>query len=110
MALFCRDCANLMQPHAEDGLLKYACRTCTHVELSDEACVYYQNLDGLSEDKNQEMIHADHLIADPTLPRAKVRCKSCNGTEAVWFQTVAKEQERMSLTFVCLSCRAHWQE
>ena len=108
MALFCRDCANLLLPAAEDQQLRYTCRTCSHTETADENRVYYHNLEGLQEDDSTD-INPDNLIADPTLPRARVRCQNCSGTEAVWFQTVAKESERMSLTFVCISCKAHWQ-
>ena len=52
----------------------------------------------------------ENLISDPTLPRARVRCPNCPNTEAIWFQTVAREAEKMSLTFVCLQCKTHWQD
>lgn len=111
MALFCKDCANLLLPAAEDQQLKYVCRTCAHQEMADENRVYYHSLDGQQDKEAANDIQPENLIADPTLPRARVRCpnQDCSGAEAVWFQTVAREQERMRLTFVCLTCMSNWQ-
>ncbi len=91
---FCRDCANLMLPASgDDNRLQYVCRTCQHSEYADDVRVYYHNVEEANDEQND--IQPENLIADPTLPRARVRCPSCSGTEAVWFQTVAQEAEKM---------------
>ena len=99
---FCRDCANLMLPSSgEDNRLQYVCRTCSHSEYADDVRVYFHNVEGDGDDVAGDM-QPEQIISDPTLPRARVRCANCSGTEAVWFQTVIQDAERMAYGF-CFS-------
>jgi DNA-directed RNA polymerase subunit M/transcription elongation factor TFIIS len=99
----------MLPSSGDDNRLQYVCRTCQHSEYADDVRVYYHNVEEALDEQTD--IQPENLIADPTLPRARVRCPSCSGTEAVWFQTVAQEAEKMrfgkmrSFSFrVCLAC------
>ncbi len=92
---FCRDCANLMLPSCgEDNRLQYVCRTCSHSEYADDVRVFYHNVEGDASEMLDD-VNPENLIADVTLPRARVKCANCSATEAVWFQTVEQEAEKM---------------
>ena len=99
------------------------------MQRADEYRVYLNTVtkDLLNE---KEDVLPENVIADPTLPRARARCRNCESTEAVWFQSnevcccvlvgfglvidcvfaffAQTEAEKMILTFICLNCHAHW--
>jgi len=55
---------------------------------------------------------SNDLPGDPTLPRANVRCAKCGHKEAVYFQISGRENEAMTLFFVCCgpNCGHKWKE
>ncbi len=103
---FCRDCGNMLYPMEDNNQLMQVCRTCPFRQQADEYRVHYNvvSAEGATE---MEDLQPDNITADPTLPRARVRCRKCGGAEAVWFQS-AEAEEKMVLTFICLSCHTTW--
>ncbi|KIJ16433.1 hypothetical protein PAXINDRAFT_162687 [Paxillus involutus ATCC 200175] len=82
---FCSECNNLLYPKADPQrrIMVYACRICQYEEISDNKCVYRNDL--LTVTKEQVGVTTD-LGADPTLDQSK------------------RKETRMILFFVCVKC------
>ncbi|CAD6264247.1 unnamed protein product [Miscanthus lutarioriparius] len=90
--------------------LFFACRNCEHQEVSDNNCVYRNEVHHTAGERTQVL---QDVASDPTLPRTKtVRCNVCGHGEAVFFQAMARGEEGMNLFFVCCSpdCGNRWRE
>ncbi|XP_003559043.1 DNA-directed RNA polymerases II, IV and V subunit 9A [Brachypodium distachyon] len=109
---FCRECNNILYPKEEKDrrVLLFACRNCEHQEVSDNTCVYRNEVHHAATERTQVL---QDVASDPTLPRTKsVRCTACGHGEAVYFQATARGEEGMTLFYVCcnLSCGNRWRE
>ncbi|CAL4886378.1 unnamed protein product [Urochloa decumbens] len=109
---FCRECNNILYPKEDRDkrTLFFACRNCEHQEVSDNNCVYRNEVHHTAGERTQVL---QDVASDPTLPRTKtVRCALCGHGEAVFFQATARGEEGMTLFFVCCSpdCGHRWRE
>uniref|UniRef100_A0A1I7ZMY6 RPOL9 domain-containing protein n=1 Tax=Steinernema glaseri TaxID=37863 RepID=A0A1I7ZMY6_9BILA len=50
---FCRDCDNMLYPREDKNMKKliYACRICDYVELSDNPCIYFNQVSSKTKDR-----------------------------------------------------------
>ncbi|RLM75613.1 DNA-directed RNA polymerase II 14.5 kDa polypeptide [Panicum miliaceum] len=83
---FCRECNNILYPKEDRDrrTLFFACRNCEHQEVSDNNCVYRNEVHHTAGERTQVL---QDVASDPTLPRTKtVRCALCGHGEAVFFQ------------------------
>ncbi|GJN09396.1 hypothetical protein PR202_ga27399 [Eleusine coracana subsp. coracana] len=83
---FCRECNNILYPKEQTDrrALLFACRNCEHQEISDNNCVYRNEVHHAAGERTQVL---QDVASDPTLPRTKtVRCTECGHGEAVFFQ------------------------
>ncbi|CAN6227562.1 unnamed protein product [Urochloa humidicola] len=109
---FCRECNNILYPKEDRDkrTLFFACRNCEHQEVSDNNCVYRNEVHHTAGERTQVL---QDVASDPTLPRTKtVRCALCGHGEAVFFQATARGKEGTTLFFVCCSpdCGHRWRE
>ncbi|KIJ07509.1 hypothetical protein PAXINDRAFT_47072, partial [Paxillus involutus ATCC 200175] len=79
---FCSECNNLLYPKADPQrrIMVYACRICQYEEISDNKCVYRNDL--LTVTKEQVGVTTD-LGADPTLAHSNISCPRCGHEECV---------------------------
>ncbi|KAJ7216374.1 hypothetical protein GGX14DRAFT_604503 [Mycena pura] len=101
---FCSECNNLLYPKADPQrrVMVYACRICQYEELSDNKCVYRNDL--LTVTKEQVGVTTD-LGTDPTLAHSNLPCPKCGTADAVFYQDQSKRKEtRMILFYVCVKC------
>ncbi|GAV70869.1 TFIIS_C domain-containing protein/RNA_POL_M_15KD domain-containing protein [Cephalotus follicularis] len=83
---FCPQCNNILYPKEDKvhKLLLYACRNCDHQEVSNNYCVYRNEVHHSVDEYTQVV---QDVASDPTLPRTKsVRCTKCGHGEAVFLQ------------------------
>ncbi|KAG2571058.1 DNA-directed RNA polymerases II, IV and V subunit 9B-like [Panicum virgatum] len=106
--------SNPTSAHAQEDrdrrTLFFACRNCEHQDVSDNNCVYRNEVHDTAGERTQVL---QDVAADPTLPRTKtVCCALCGHGEAVFFQATARGEEGMTLFFVCCSpdCGHRWRE
>ncbi|PKA52754.1 hypothetical protein AXF42_Ash001735 [Apostasia shenzhenica] len=109
---FCCECNNILYPKEdrEQKVLLYACRNCDHKEVAESYCVYRNVIDHDIGELTQTL---QDVAADPTLPRTKtVVCALCGHPEAVFFQAAGREEEGMTLFFVCCNanCGHRWRD
>ncbi|OAY73342.1 DNA-directed RNA polymerases II, IV and V subunit 9A-like [Ananas comosus] len=109
---FCRECNNILYPKEdrERKILLFACRNCEHQEVSDNNCVYRNEVLHSVGERTQIL---QDVASDPTLPRTKtVRCAACGHPEAVFFQAPSRGEEGMTLFFVCCNpnCGHRWRD
>ncbi|GJN30001.1 hypothetical protein PR202_gb18273 [Eleusine coracana subsp. coracana] len=74
---FCRECNNILYPKEQTDrrALLFACRNCEHQEISDNNCVYRNEVHHAAGERTQVL---QDVASDPTLPRTKtVRCTEC---------------------------------
>ncbi|KIY49818.1 hypothetical protein FISHEDRAFT_65199 [Fistulina hepatica ATCC 64428] len=101
---FCSECNNLLYPKSDPQrqTLVQACRICPYEEVSEEKCVYRNDL--LTVTREKKGVTTD-LGTDPTLAHSNIPCPQCGHEDAVFFQDQSKRKEtRMTLFFVCVKC------
>eukprot|EP01116_Phalansterium_solitarium_P010666 TRINITY_DN25736_c0_g1_i1.p1 TRINITY_DN25736_c0_g1~~TRINITY_DN25736_c0_g1_i1.p1 ORF type:complete len:111 (-),score=5.89 TRINITY_DN25736_c0_g1_i1:172-504(-) len=108
---FCSECNNMLYPLEDrpNKRLLMACKSCQHREPALSFRVYQNYVLHQPEEKTQ-VVH--DVATDPTLPRTRARCPKCMDiVEAVYFQsTSTRQEEAMSLYFVCCRCGHKWRE
>ena len=91
-------------------MLQRCCRSCQHVETTDNNLVYVHDLRADHSESSAMGAGADQ-IKDPTLPRAVgVECNLCKHDEAVFFQKPVRGDEGMKLIFMCTNCAFRWEQ
>ncbi|KAI3388497.1 hypothetical protein SNEBB_002835 [Seison nebaliae] len=108
---FCPECANMLYPkeHKESRILLYKCRSCPHQEKAESCCIYRSEF---SHDRDGITQIVAEVTQDPTLPKSRdYTCPSCETNHCVYFQGHAsKNEDKMTLYFVCINCSHRWTE
>mmetsp|Transcript_18052 Transcript_18052/g.61527 ORF Transcript_18052/g.61527 Transcript_18052/m.61527 type:complete len:115 (-) Transcript_18052:234-578(-) len=105
---FCPESNDLLYPREdkERKKLVYYCKTCEHVEDSDDPCVYRNVVEHSAAEKT---VIVNDVRADPSLPRTHdQRCPNCEHREAVFFSQATNEG--MTLFYQCIKCAHRWQD
>ncbi|CAM6122851.1 unnamed protein product [Calypogeia fissa] len=106
---FCKECDNLLyaREDQERRNLVYGCNNCDYEELAESNVVYYKEIRRRGDQRTPVM------NPEPVLPVTKsVRCPTCRHGEATFFQAALREEENLTLTFVCTnpSCGHRWHD
>ncbi|GAM20680.1 hypothetical protein SAMD00019534_038550, partial [Acytostelium subglobosum LB1] len=95
---------NLLYPVANNQTreLLLSCKVCDHKEVAEDKRVYRNEIKHSIEERTQ--ISLD-IASDPTLPRTRgSKCPQCGGREAIFFQSLGRKSDKMTLFFVCCNC------
>ncbi|KAM0679059.1 hypothetical protein BDAP_000439 [Binucleata daphniae] len=106
---FCRECNNILYPKEDPDqhILYLSCRNCEHFEDSPSNIIFQKYSQQAVE--STMSAHSKDLATDKTLPRTnRVNCLKCNKKNAVYFQTKDRQEEALTIHFVCCECDHLW--
>lgn len=106
---FCKECHNMLYPKEDKQQQTQfmSCRTCEYFEPSKTHIITHIKINHSSMTTMSSL--SKDLVCDKTLPRTNVViCPKCNSSEAVYFQTKDRQEEALTIYFVCCVCETMW--
>lgn len=108
---FCPECGALLHPRHDNGKLGLECFTCSYDVVVGNSNNPSENLVSRKEFKKEKNVIIDaDFSKDPTMPRERVTCPSCQHKEAVFFISSDVEDTKIVLVYICNSCGHYWRK
>ena len=109
---FCILCQNMyFIMVADDGILKYFCRNCSHIDETEKPEEVFSKLIQDNTAASYEHVINKYTKFDPTLPSIQGKCQnpSCeSGDQDARIVYIRYDQEQMKFVFLCTVCDHSW--